>query len=295
MEKIYSRRRFFKDVGILTAGILAGRFSDGLSFPSPQPLNFLKNFSWTDGSEEPHVEIAGLLPESARRFSLALAYAIDQIEPVAPKMPETIGEVKKLAQEIAPYFQYEGILTGQWLETARKNYEIVEKEFEGTLYFHLLGEAECKNPQGSIFLNRRLFNKYSPWFQKWVQFSTLVHEMGHMAEICQQDKDDTEAAVELAAYEVMAAMTRHGNKYALLPFLGQLNAGVGDYLLLEALKTDSWEWFKQEYLAKFPQSAWRLAKYEASLDKFKTKGLNNLTWNLEQYGAKALSVSRGSS
>lgn len=284
MEKL-TRRGFLKFTAGVGVGLLADRLlPQRLDLPQPQPLDVLSYYN-KEGK---------LLPPTkgeAVSFALRLSDLEEKIVPFTPEPPDTIEEVRTMALEILPYFFYEKIYQGEQSqifflkEDYIKPLEIVQEEYRGYRNFHVLGSAECfKKDKGELFLNSRFFNPYSPWFRKSSVISTLVHELAHFQEICQPD-ELTETATQLATVEVLAAMTRHGNKYTFLPFLDEVQGFAESFALFQALKEGNLDWYKRQYLARLPNPDWRMARFEKSMDFWRGRGIGNLIEILEKYGS----------
>lgn len=236
MSERLNRREFFKIAGYGLAGLAAGEAARRVELSPDIMWLFQKTRRY--GTEE---RVPALSRWGALVLLRRLDEAADRIEKSAPEPPQTIEEARTLAQEIIPYFLYEGIRAnekivdyGSFRMTAPQHEvipESIEAEyFGGERVFHVLGKAWCVDEkEAKIWLNSRYYNPYSSLFNRQAQITTLVHELGHVQGICKMNPL-TEPATEVATTEVLAAMTRHGNKYAPLPFLRQVQAMAFDYL-----------------------------------------------------------------
>jgi hypothetical protein len=61
-------------------------------------------------------------------------------------------------------------------------------------------------------------------------------------------------------------MTRHGNRYGLLPFLRQIQGFAEDVVLLLAIQNDDLDRYRQEILYPTVNNAYRIASFEKAMD-----------------------------
>lgn len=227
---------------------------------------------------------AALTPEGATEIALLADALADSIEDLYPESLRNIEEAQGFLFEIMAYSVYERILPetsrydiggGEW--ERRPTHEVMPlvemRHYWGDSTFHLMGTASCWDPTIPIDINVRFFNPASPLYSKSArQISVLIHETMHMEGVCpQENKGDeynvnVESATQVATLEVLAAMTRHRNKYGLLPFLREIQGFAADLVLYQALENDDLDTYRREILIPTANDAYRLAAFEKSMD-----------------------------
>jgi hypothetical protein len=171
----------------------------------------------------------------------------DQASPFYPGNPNSTDELYALSIEVVPYFSYEGISDSATVDgpacvssNVREVYPLIDMaKFAGRENFHIGGRAQCMVPgEEYVLMNVRYFNRYSPWNSRVTAFSTFVHELAHANGVCKTDDALMEPTTELATTEVMAAMVRARNTYALPPFILHVQNHARDFAWLYAMQND---------------------------------------------------------
>ena len=185
--------------------------------------------------------------------------------------------------EVAPYAVYERILPAEYRSEEYKMTmpsteilpQIEMKRYGGDRTFHLMGQAACLDLEDpKLNINLRYFNPTSPLYDKAAsQKSVLIHEIMHMQGICTDSSKgdefnkDVETATQLATVETLAAMTRHKNKHALLPFLREVQGYAADLVLMEALEDDfNLESYEEKIVDPTANDVFRKAGWAKSMD-----------------------------
>lgn len=226
---------------------------------------------------------AAMTPEGAAEIALLADALADSIEELYPESLRDLDEAQGFIFEIMAYSVYERILP----ETTRYDYDgemvreptreimpLIElRHYWGDKTFHLMGTAPCWDASEPININVRYFNPVSPMYNKAAnQIGVLIHEVMHMEGVCPETFQgdeynvDVEAATQVATLEVLAAMTRHGNMYGLLPFLREIQGFASDVVLLWALENDDLDKYRQEILIPTANNAYRIASFEKSME-----------------------------
>jgi hypothetical protein len=298
-----SRREFMKMAGIGLGAMIVGKsFEDGKFDPklinifqdtAPRPKDYPEYYIWPENT--------AFTREGASRFYLALDKVGDKLKKIAPEPPTSVQGLQLFAVEAVPYFIYEDIRSSTIIERhetgaiIRRPQTEIWPQIGGEVYpsssnFHIAGQAHCydaTNP--NLTVNYRYFNPFSPWHKKAAVIATLVHELGHTQDAsCDRESGDMETATQIAAVEVLAAMTRHGNKYTMLPLIGMLQEFTGSYLLLDYILndgSDGIDLYKEEILSKAADTKFNIASFEKSMTFWK-KDLRTLEYILREYGAK---------
>lgn len=227
-------------------------------------------------------EIA-LTVEGATEIVLRVDALADRIEQLYPDQLRSKEAVQGFILEIAPYAVYERIMPENtnygdkgrlMLPTREILPDIMFRHYGGQDNFHLMGTAACHDLENPVMnISLRYFNPASPLFNKAAsQIAVTVHELMHMQGICTdvskggEDVADIETATQIATLEVLAAMTRHGNEYGLLPFLREIQDYAEDFLLLDAVKNGTLDAYKQNIVAVTANNIYREASFAKSMD-----------------------------
>jgi len=143
--------------------------------------------------------------------------------------------------ESAPFFRDTGIISSYTM--ANVVYTFSDDPNEA---FHLLGQTDCggevagfavQNPSPTIWLNGRVFNPVSPWYQSDFWLPTIIHEIAHDQGVCVGDSPYVESSTQVVTLEVMAAMVNSGNLEALHGLLYEWRSIVEGALMSEAVKS----------------------------------------------------------
>lgn len=262
----------------------SGRFSSWISKPKPTPKpppDPREVYDFLTMLRSPRA----LLPEGALEIVLKADILADALETVSPKQFRTLEEAQLFVWEVSPYAVYERILPEEtnyggeapgaraMLPTRENIVGVTMAHYGGDASFHIAGSAPCHDTGMPFYINIRYFNPMSPLYhKKSSQIATLIHETMHMQEICSVEakgdeyNSEVEAATQIATFEVLAAMTRHGNVYGLAPFVRELQSYAADVVYLWALDHNAIDFYRQEVLEEVSNDAYRLASFEKSYD-----------------------------
>lgn len=214
----------------------------------------------------------------APSFGQALAVASeldrlgDQLEP--PPMERTTNAIQILAIEVAPYYQYEGISRWTIIPYTSAVY------YDGNDNFHVLGRCYLYELVATI--NVRHIN---PWSSRWYDrqyLAVLVHEIGHAQGINRGPGPEMEATTQLATLEVLAAMVRDRNAWALPAFVETLRDYAENYAWSMALKQGRMDKFT-EYVEARADSEYEIATFYRALDHWSPR-MDELQEILTAYG-----------
>lgn len=232
-----------------------------------------------------------------RRIIKTLDGYADAIKPLFPEAPRTIQEARALALEIVPYFIYEDMRNTRRsmggppiTEPLPEVYPSLQMAMMGGIRtFHVLGTADCEDPEKSaVGINVRFYNPYSPWHEKgWLQVSTLVHELGHSQNVSCTEGENMETATQLATIEILAAMATHGNKWALLPFLREVQGFAYDWLYLQHLekrKDAGFDSFRK-VIEETADNYYDIARFDKSVSFWRSRR-EELVGLLGKYGSR---------
>lgn len=287
MSKELSRRDFLVKGGRIVASAMgATALGVGLGEReylrkefAPSPLEMLQ------GNES-------LTVKGALRFAERMDKLADKIEGITPEFPVGSSTLGMWNLEIAPYFVYEGIV-GEDCPKGDQPYftfacspptetyakVIFLQNYFRTAAFHVGGRASCS--EGSMSINVRYANPVSPKYQSAAILGVMVHEMAHINGICGPG-DLMEPAAQCATVEVLAAMTRHKNKYTLVPFLKEMQGFAEDFAYSKLLDAGEGDKFRK-HLERTADSAFNLAGYAKSRDFWKND-MEQLKYILRAYG-----------
>lgn len=274
-----TRGDFLKVLALIGAGTAGAPLLKGCGRLPPVSQMYVDQV-W-NGQEN---AIKSLTRAGATEVVLYMDSLADQIEKIAPEPPANTDDVFRLAVEIIPYFIYEGIRVKPFV--AEVIPDIKMGYFGGESMFHVMGRAACWDETASaLWLNLRFFNQYSPFYGKSRQISTLVHELGHSEGICFGDVVEMETATQLATLEVLAAMVRHGNKYALLPFIREAERFADDYVMFDYLREGDLGGYRKDVVSKRANHEYAMASFEKSMEYW-IKHWFDLLVILQRYGVQ---------
>lgn len=211
------------------------------------------------------------------RGALQVAERLDRIADSLEALPieRTSETLELLAQEIVQYYAYDGI-------TDRCSLPPVDwRSYGGDMAFHVLGSYSWAfGPH--ININARYGNPWSPrWYARVDLLAVLVHELGHAQGIAGADMW-TEAATQIAMVEVLAAMVRDRNPYALVPLLRELQGFAESYAMEIALREDRMEEYRA-HVRRVANNAYEIASFERAMAHWANR-LWQLRDILENYG-----------
>jgi len=130
-------------------------------------------------------------------------------------------QLEQIVEVVVPYFTYEFGMKSVYPRVA------AFIPFEGMAAFHVLGRASCVD---SVWIaNYGYVNPYAHLYRRDNLLPTIVHEQGHVNGICGGNSAIMEGANQIATWEILAAMSNHGNKYAIKPLVGELRDAALDY------------------------------------------------------------------
>jgi hypothetical protein len=221
----------------------------------------------------------------AEKLALRVDAVLDSMEP-----PEFASEDIDpfWTYEIAPFFEYEGLLGpgDDLFDPSLLDYtppEVVwDPQVDGVSHNHLLGYTYCEN---QVFLNIRVINHVSAWYG-WERnpIATLTHEMIHTlgGDFCAPfDSETAESTTQSATLEVLAALANQGNRAALYSLLLELKDAAEDVVLAQALADDDLDGFR-EFRRQLDPSATEEARFEKSM-RFWSKDMDTLKGILDRY------------
>lgn len=242
-----TRREVLIDGAILAVGYTAGKLFPALELKSlqPQPINYL--LPQASIPSEWNVEFKKGEPtrEDGLSFGIAMGKAKEKVKPFIPEIPQTEEAIQELAKEIIPYFRYEKISFQEVDPTKIKFDRLI-----GDWNFHILGMADCQMKEdGALTLNARYLNPFSVFNERYPVFSTLAHELGHFNGTCNTQSEDLEVYTQLSSIEVMSAMAREGNPYALWGLLDELETFGLSYAMTKCLEEDNnLDWYRDKFI-----------------------------------------------
>ena len=253
MSEKLSRRDFLKLAGE-TAGVLAliayGRLHNRqLNLDPVFKVDFdkdLENLNYNEASR------------------LALRF-----DKVADKLPEQFVEptkenLIKLALEIIPQFEYEGIAKSQYPK------EIDFKFYaDGDRANHVLGQSDCST---WAVINGRASLDTSAWYGEDIVF-TLAHELAHVAQtqpLCiSADRALIENSAQIGALEVCSGLANQGNKLFLRATVDEIRGMAITSAYGLALKENRFEEFK-DLRSKLSPGAISEARFAKSRRRWST-------------------------
>lgn len=207
--------------------------------------------------------------------AISLALALDEIADSlqAPPLERSDLSIQALTAEIAPYFYYEGVTGNARIPLA--SWALYDNED----HFHVAGRYYSL--AGVVTLNARHAN---PWATRWYNrpyLQTLVHEIGH-AEGILGGRPGMEATNQLATLEVLAAMARDRNVWALPAFIETLREYAEDYAWSLALKQDRLADY-YHYIYQKTDNEFEVASFQRSMDHWAPR-MGELKRILADYG-----------
>lgn len=124
--------------------------------------------------------------------------------------------------------------------------------FAGSTSFELLGAASCA--EDVFILNYQYINPFAHLFRRDDLLAVITHEIGHVQGVCYAtgvNPSDVEAATQILTWEILAAMSADGNKYAIKPFVGELRDAALSWVraVLRQQGHDDWyRWFVLRFI-----------------------------------------------
>jgi len=215
----------------------------------------------------------GLTFEGALHLAERLDRIADRLEvlPVS-RLPE---DVDLLTVEIVGYFAYERISDACYIPP------VEWKAYRKDQVFHVAGSCTLAF-RPLVALNQRYANPWSArWYNKVDLLAVLVHELAHAQGIVGHGSY-AEPATQLATVEVLAAMVRDQNPYALVPLLRELQDYAEYYAMEIALRTGRMEEYRA-HVRRVSNSAYEVALFERSMDHWREDPLQ-LMEILSSYG-----------
>lgn len=207
----------------------------------------------------------------------------DEVSGLAPEIERAESALTAFALEIVPFFQYEDITPATHLPPVRMLWYPADRNFHTAgSYLTLLD---------TVTINLRFFNPFAPrWYHSVGVLSVLVHELGHSQGVLPkagiQDPAEAvalmEATNQLATLEVLAAMTRDGNVYALPAFIREMQGFAADYgwsIALEAGREKTYT----AYVERVANTAYGIASYHRAVAHW-ADDLDQLKHILKAYG-----------
>lgn len=238
-----AKRRIGEAVGILL-GVLLICLGVYLDYePETDPLDVL----WAGG--EPTFE-------QAIAIATRLGGILEHLP--SPELGRSDWDMMALVAEITPFYYYEGITDSTRLPPSKW------LQYEDEAHFHVAGRYYGFN--GLVTVNARHVNPYSPKWYKRSYLATLVHEIGHAEGIL--TGSNMEATNQLATLEVLAAMVRDQNVYALPAFIEALQDYAESYAYSLAIQNGRLGDY-MKYVETRPGGVWSLATFERSLDHWR--------------------------
>jgi len=186
-------------------------------------------------------EPSPLSKEYAAQLSRRLYQAA---EAIAPRQPDvaTIQQVTAFEQEYVPHLASDGLVKDANLQFPTISLIDYLPTAGSIGVFHILGEADCRDPKTPITLNERLFTPYSPWRERQdtgLVIATVAHELAHANQVsCMPFDPLTETATQMVSMNILAGMVMEGNTVALPGFLNQMGEFADDYVLSECLREE---------------------------------------------------------
>lgn len=212
------------------------------------------------------------------RGAITIAKTLDQLGDMLemPPLPHDGKGMIMLTGEIVPYYYYDRIVEGKAQYLAPQ-----WSVFEGDGYFHVAGRCRVGN-NPIVWINVRFANPYSSWYGRAGMFSVLVHELAHSQGIFRMGDPMSEPATQLATVEVLAAMARDQNVWAVPAFIREVQGYAHDYAFSRALQEDRMEEF-EAYLSTVHADVYGFAKYKRAMDHW-ADDMPELRRILKHYG-----------
>jgi hypothetical protein len=174
-------------------------------------------------------------PDVALSFegALAIAEALDQIGDSldGPALPHTEADLANLSLEIIPFFYYDNIVDGEQVNLVWPHWKL----FDGDANFHVLGRCRVGDDP-LVWLNIRYANPWSSSYGRSHLFATLVHELAHAQGVFLMAHPMSEPATQLVTVEILAAMSRNRNVWAVPAFVREVQRYASDYAHSQALQ-----------------------------------------------------------
>lgn len=217
----------------------------------------------------------GLTFQGALRIAERLDTLADRLE--ALPVGRTPEDLELLAQEIVQYYAYEGISDRCYLPPVTLH---VYKKDQA---FHVLGSCTM-GFRPFVYLNARYANPWSPrWYTRADLLAVMVHEIGHAQGIASLAQGNwTEPATQLATVEVLAAMVRDRNVYALVPLLRELQKYAEYYAMEIALREGRMEEYRA-HIGRVANNRYEIASFERAMTHWSSR-MEQLHDILTRYG-----------
>jgi hypothetical protein len=213
--------------------------------------------------------------DPAEQLAIKLSKAISKEKPLKIKESDL---VKKWPNEVAPYFEYEGLTNGE----ARVPVVKFSDDTNAARHFHMLGYTFSFGDSNEIYLNDRYRNKISTKYQDISALTVLVHETSHIqkGDFSGMDSETIEKNAQLATLEVLASMANHGNKYAKQALLDELLSICLGVIESRAIQSGTLEKYRKFCTEISPRNKIRIEKAER---RWNQVGLDKLDELLKKY------------
>lgn len=220
-------------------------------------------------------------PDVALSFNgaLAIAEALDKIGDSldGPPLPHAEGDIANLSLEIIPFFYYDRIVDGEDYKLIWPKWQL----FDGDANFHVLGRCRTGDDP-LVWLNIRYANPWSSSYGRSNLFATLVHELAHSQGVFMMASPMSEPTTQLVTVEILAAMVRNRNIWAVPAFVREVQRYASDYAHSKALQ-DGREAEWNAYVERVSDDIYDLAASARAMDHW-ANDMPELKRILKHYG-----------